>query len=244
MPVAQRTLAELESAVRDIGDMSDVENRRATVAVTPAMAAGILPAVLTSIANAYPHIEIHMKEADSSQIIALIDSGEVDLGVDAVVKSSPGITREVVGTFDMVYVCRDEFREVRFGGTAFSAEMDWADIPAAPLIGMSAGNPMQQIIDQRLMDLGRAIVQREAFSHLLTIVALVEAGHGAAILPAFVLPMCARFSVQATHLRRPSDSIDVYVARKSGRTNSEICTIFTEAVTLKLRSLVNAAAPG
>jgi DNA-binding transcriptional LysR family regulator len=59
-----------------------------------------------------------------------------------------------------------------------------------PLISLVPGNLVQQFIDKHLARAGVFIHPRAMFNYLDTMIAMVEAGEGVAVIPSFALPAC------------------------------------------------------
>lgn len=77
----------------------------------------------------------------------------------------------------------------------------------------------------------------DVFESILTLVEMVEAGHGAAILPSFVLPACSRYAVHVQKLVDPGVPVEFYVVRKKGRDPTPLSKAFVEAFAAHLGSI-------
>ena len=109
------------------------------------------------------------------------------------------------------------------------------DLAEVPLIGLPVGNPIQQLIDLRLREMGRANEARTTFNHLHSVVAMVEAGYGAAVMPAFVQGACSRYAVQVSVMTAPEVPLDFYALSRKGTHTTEAARAFLAAFTAQLR---------
>jgi DNA-binding transcriptional LysR family regulator len=211
-------ISELEAVIASIDRMSEQARRELTIAATPVMAASILPGICRDFSNTHPHVRLHVKDVGRKEILSLVESGEADLGLGAFFKPASGIARKRIGRFRLVYLTAASTGAYERAEEAKPSEIPWAMLPDEPLISLPSDNPIQQIIDGCLRDVGRSIEQRDICNNLLTFIALVEAGYGSAILPSFVLPMCERFQVKCQTLRSPVAPIDFFMVTKRDAT--------------------------
>ena len=86
-----------------------------------------------------------------------------------------------------------------------------------PLIGLAPENPVQQLIEEQLKRIGRADEERPAYENMQTVLAMVEAGFGVAVLPSFIAPACQRYRVSLSLLTEPEVSLSYYQITKKGR---------------------------
>ena len=93
----------------------------------------------------------------------------------------------------------------------------------------------QQLIDLRLREIGRANEARTTFNHLHSVVAMVEAGYGAAVMPAFVQGACSRYAVQVSVMTAPEVPLDFYALSRKGTHTTEAARAFLAAFTAQLR---------
>jgi len=111
----------------------------------------------------------------------------------------------------------------------------WTDLIGVPLIGLPVGNPIQQVIDFRLREIGRANEVRTSFNTLHSVVAMVEAGYGAAVMPAFVQGACSRYSVHVAVMTGPEVPLDFYAITRKGAEQTDAARAFLEDFTSQLR---------
>jgi LysR family transcriptional regulator, carnitine catabolism transcriptional activator len=96
----------------------------------------------------------------------------------------------------------------------------WSTLKREKLIALPAASPLQQLIDRHLARAG--VVSRRAFvlNSLETQIAMVSAGHGAAVIPSLGLPACRKRGVLVYRLTNPVVTVDYHVIHQRGRTLS------------------------
>jgi len=126
----------------------------------------------------------------------------------------------------------DETAELQTVGTA-----PWSALRGAELVGLPPGNPIQKVIDQHLAAIGRADAQRTAFNFFGTLISMVEAGFGTAVMPTFALAACRRHRVRTDVLTKPKVGLDFYRITKRGAHETEAMQAFVATLEKALPAL-------
>jgi DNA-binding transcriptional LysR family regulator len=109
------------------------------------------------------------------------------------------------------------------------ASITWSALKDETLITMPAESPLQQIIDRYLAKVGIPLEGRVVQNLLDTVIAMVEAGHGIAVIPSFGLPACRNRRVVMSRLINPVVSLDFHQIHNRGRklpSGAEDFTVF------------------
>jgi len=85
----------------------------------------------------------------------------------------------------------------------------WSALKGEPLVSLAPGNLVQQFIDRHLTRAGVFVHPRAVFNYLDTMIAMVEAGEGIAVIPSFVLPACRNRKVVMGTLSNPVVNLDL-----------------------------------
>ena len=236
LPVAERMLREWSDISGRLDKLSVDVAHTLTVAATPLVCSSVMPVVLNSLRQAQPDIEVVVRDVDRSQIEGLVLSGEADMALGILFKAASGIQRQRLHALPLVCVSP---REWPAGGSKprrlHRSHVSWADLAQVPLIGLPVGNPIQQVIDLRLREIGRANEARTTFHHLHSVVAMVEAGYGAAVMPAFVQGACSRYAVNVSVMTGPEVPLDFYAITRKGAEATDAARAFLAVFTAQLR---------
>src|SRR3989442_9607246 len=81
LPIADRSLLELEAAAAVIGRAASVADRRIAIGATPLIASKLLPSVISDYAAHSPGMKIVLHDGDRSRVVAMALSGEIDVGL-------------------------------------------------------------------------------------------------------------------------------------------------------------------
>lgn len=236
LPVAERMLREWADISGRLDKLSVDVAHTLTVAATPLVCSSVMPVVLKSLQQAQPDIAVVVRDVDRSQIEGLVLSGEADMALGILFKAASGIKRQRLLSLPLVCVSP---REWSAGGgrprRLQRSHVSWADLAQVPLIGLPVTNPIQQVIDLRLREIGRANEARATFHHLHSVVAMVEAGYGAAVMPAFVQGACSRYAVNVSVMTGPEVPLDFYAITRKGAETTDAARAFLAAFTAQLR---------
>ncbi len=236
VPVAERMLAEWSDITSRLDKLSVDVARTLSVAATPLVCSSVMPVVLKALQQTRPDIAVQARDVERSQIESLVLSGEVDMALGILVKAGSGIRRQRLLSLPLVCVSP---REWALGASpsrpARRSQVAWADLASVPLIGLPVANPIQQLIDLRLREIGRANEARTTFNNLHSVVAMVEAGYGAAVMPAFVQGACSRYAVNVSVMTGPEVPLDFYAVTRKGAEVTDAARAFVSAFTAQLR---------
>ncbi|MDB5797312.1 MAG: LysR family transcriptional regulator [Paucimonas sp.] len=215
VPVAARVLAELEAVSDSINRISTRARQILTVGATPLIASDVLPAASAVFTAQHPGINLRIRDLGRQQIQDEVANGTLDVGFGAFFKPASGLERVALAEFPLAFVCpassdADARRRA-------PRKMKWTELRDKPLIGLAPENPVQQMIEEHLRRAGRADEERPAYENMQTVLAMVEARFGVAVLPAFVAPACARYAVQLHLLIEPQVPLAFYQITRKGR---------------------------
>src|SRR5262249_13152978 len=91
---------------------------------------------------------------------------------------------------------------------------------------------LQQFVDKHLARAGVTYQPSLVLNYLHTLIAMVEAGVGAAIVPSFALSECRNHGLTVSHLVKPVVHLDAYQIRKGGRKLHPIAEEFSSFLQL------------
>lgn len=237
LPIATRVVAELDGARAAIDRLSDVESRTLVVGATPLVASCVMPAVCATFARLRPQVRVTVRDLGRREIEDGVRTGELDAGYGVFLDVASGVRRVRLSKTPLAVVAPDppEPGEPR----ARRERLRWADLGRRPLVALPTNNPIQQCVDAQLARVGQADGPRQAFNYLHTLLAMVEAGVGRAILPTFVAAATARYRVRLVPLTRPRIDIDFFEITRTGRPRSDVVAAFSHGLEASLLSLIH-----
>lgn len=236
LPVVERLVTELDDVAAQLGAEGDAARQTLRVAATPLVSSHLLPQVFASFRAAHPNVTLRLFDADLRDVEALVASGDADIGLGFFFRAGPGLERVPVGRFELMRVAPAD-AAAEGGSSRAAGTVPWSSLRGVPLIGLPAGNPIQKVIDRQLADLGVAGVQAGAFNFFGTLISMVEAGFGTAVMPTFAMAACHRHQVRTAVLAKPRVGMDFYRLSKRGVHETEAMRAFGAALAKALPAL-------
>jgi LysR family transcriptional regulator, carnitine catabolism transcriptional activator len=202
--VARRTLEELDAATSRIA-VARAANQSLSIGAPPVITADVLPQAIKEFQDQRPAVSVDVFDADLTMVRQRVEAGKLDMGLGFYPRVSRVFARPFF-RFNLM-VIRPE-SALSSAGTSVT----WSTLKREKLIALPAASPLQQLIDRHLARAG--VVSRRAF------VAMVSAGHGAAVIPSLGLPACRKRGVLVYRLTNPVVTVDYHVIHQRGRTLS------------------------
>lgn len=220
---AEAIIEEIDRAQKQVDADSAYERHVLKVAVTPVVAASLFPHIETRFAKVQPDVQLHVFDVAQGQIQGLVQSGEVDIGLSIYRKPSTSIELRELLRFPLLYIApKGTFRFDPVGPNY----LDWTDLPDMRLFSLAADLPLQQSIEAAMNASGKRFDVAGVRNNMQTIVAMVRAGHGAAILPSVVEPLCDSDHFDIARIADDSVRQPYYQVWKRGRHLPDIADPF------------------
>jgi DNA-binding transcriptional LysR family regulator len=176
--VAERVLNDLRISVRSMRELADQQRGQVIVASIMSVANGLLPRIIAEYHIARPAIELHVREGVHGAVLEDIRSGVADLGISYV--------DELPDTIAMVPLGREVFHAVmlRQHRLAPSQGVTMKQIAREPLVSLPNDSRTRRTIDAAASKQGITLQHAVTVTQFATMMSLVRAGLGVAIVPA------------------------------------------------------------
>jgi DNA-binding transcriptional LysR family regulator len=249
LPAALHAIGDIEEAAAQINEIGEKARHTLKLAATPLVSSNLLPVICQRFRARYPEVTVRLVDCDLKQVHALVDSGEVDMGLGFFFKAARGIERTLLHSFQLMRVePLDVDAEIKANKRAASSRgaqaakadtVPWSVLKDASLIGLPPDNPIQQLVESHLASINRGNEEKLSFNHLDTLIAMVGAGAGTAIVPSLAMLACRRHKVRANILSEPSVSLGLYRITKRGRAKAHAMLEFTDTLISSLPDLMD-----
>ncbi|RYH60253.1 MAG: LysR family transcriptional regulator, partial [Alcaligenaceae bacterium] len=103
------------------------------------------------------------------------------------------------------------------GRGGLQADRSWASIAGMPLVSLPVDNPIQAGVEKQLAQFGQRQGERLRVNLIGTVLAMVRAGHGHAVVPSFVRDACLQLGLGVSMLSTPSTHIALYLVSQRGK---------------------------
>jgi DNA-binding transcriptional LysR family regulator len=178
---AKRAVHEVELGLRRIQETTDLKRGRIFLACSTTVAATRLAKILAAFESDYPGIEVFVRELTSGDMHDSIRKGEVDFGIGPV-SDLPDFNCETILTENLYALVPKKLREV--GGSTITM----TELAQMPLLLLNLATALRVVVDDTAKQLGLELKTRYQFNQAQTLISMANAGLGAAVLPAVVLP--------------------------------------------------------
>lgn len=208
--VAQSVLQQLDDASAEVDTMGQKQRQQLRVAAPPLIASHLLPQALAQFRNDHPQVRIQLMDGSLTEVESLVESNAADIGLGFFFKGSTGLVRRHVGDFQLMKVSPAQTLPSRMG------RANWSTLNGQRLITLQTDNPIQRSISAHLAKAGVAVDDGFSVNFIATIISMVEAGFGTAVLPSFALGACRRHQVQVSLMNAPQLKLGLYSVSRRG----------------------------
>lgn len=225
LPVAERIVSELQALGAVLDGSEAAVRSRLLVAATPMISASLMPEVLRSFEHSHPGVQVQLADLEVGTVRQQVMDGAVDIGFGFFVKPAVGLQRQPLCKFRLMHASPPEAH-----GSGLADSRPWSSLRGTPLVSLPADNPIQVVIEQQLARLGRAHEERPRMNLIGTLIGMVRAGRGHAVIPSFALEECLRQGLGVAMLREPVVHLDLYQVTRRGAQAKPAALAFAAAL--------------
>jgi DNA-binding transcriptional LysR family regulator len=198
LPVAEKTLADLEAAVSASRDLATLRRGRVSVATSTVLAGTLLPWAIREFTARFPGVRCVLKDCAEQEIRQRVRAGDVDLGVGTALDPDPELAEVPLLEDSITLLCAERHP------LAAKRAVAWRELAEHPLIVLGAGSPLRTLVDRALADAGVRVEPAYEVSFSSTVISMAAAGLGVGALPFNARQVSPRVKVLARPLVRPS----------------------------------------
>jgi DNA-binding transcriptional LysR family regulator len=226
LPIARRIVADLASIDDEISGLDELLHGHVAVGATPSLSATLLPSVLGRFHRLHPGVVIRVSEQGSPQLLEALVGGTLDLALAIAPVATKGLTAVPLAEEELVVVSPPDH------SVASRPTVTVAELAAHPLVMFRPGYDLRTAtIDAFAEQRVEPTVAVEG-GEMGSVLALVAAGLGAAVVPGIVTTEVDRLKV--TRFAPPAPTRTIALVRRDDRTPSRaadaLATAFTEGI--------------
>ncbi|VCU68041.1 DNA-binding transcriptional activator GcvA [Pigmentiphaga humi] len=196
------------------------QTTRLTVGAPPTACAHLIVPLIAEFEKANPRVHVHVVDTDLGNIDRLVQAGSIDIGLGMFVRPTGSIRTSL---FKFTLVLASAAPRFQIGRTP----KRWADLVDAPLIGLPADYPFQQIVAGHLAEAGRSQGPRDLVNFIDTQISMAAAGRGVAIIPTTAINSCRNWPVKLEPIVDPTVEMDYFELRDKARVLPPCADAFT-----------------
>jgi DNA-binding transcriptional LysR family regulator len=212
---------DLDRSVLALRDAAQLESGDVTIGCVFSAVHHFLPAVIRSYREQHPNVLVRILEQGADGVLASVQHGEADFGINYIGMQEPDVDFTALLKEPYVLACRADH--------ALGARqvVRWDELAAWDQVRVSQASRNRIFIDQALTDLPPLPRPVCEVRHVSTLIGLVEAGLGVAVVPQLTLPRQPA-TVVGIRLERPTITRTIGIIQRTGRSLSPAADAFVE----------------
>jgi DNA-binding transcriptional LysR family regulator len=206
-------MAELDDVSRELGDRSQLRRGHVSIGTVPSISSLRLPAALAAFKARHPGITLELHEGSVSSIHADLRERTTDFAIAPAFGEPKDLKHELVLSDPFVAVLP---KKTAFQGPSISLpELAQYDQLAQP-----RDTAVRVCVEQAFRSAGLEFAPAIEVSHHQTVLNMVAAGLGAAVLPTICVPTSAQRGYQVVPLRPRGLAREICIVTVRGKTLS------------------------
>ncbi len=228
--MAERVLQDLTQLGASMLDLREQRQGQVRVAVTPAVAAALLPSAVRRFVHEYPGVRLVLEDCAPDQFIGLVISEQVDIGIGTPEYQSPEIAMRTLVDDRLCVVCPVDHPLAR------RRRVRWVDLRGLPLIAVRAGYGVRRSIEATAARAGVALNIAHEVAFLSSALWMTSCGLGVSIWPEALLRASPFDNLVARPLVAPAVSRSISLVSRQGRSLSPAAQAFVQTLESQLQA--------
>jgi DNA-binding transcriptional LysR family regulator len=198
----------------------------------PALASAVVPTVLAEFKKRNPHVRTVLFDEGDGLLIDRVLSEEAEFSISSFAHDPEAVAQFALHEDFVSVVC------ARSSPLASKDEVTWADLLEHPIINLSKGVALQQLIREFFPDVDRAFKPAYNVGFIDTALAMASQGLGVVILPGYLVKGNPHYtSLVAKKLHDPVVAQKLIIHTRAGRPLSKVAEEFLGMLRAHLRLL-------
>lgn len=224
----QTVIRELADVSRELGDRSALRGGHVSIGTVPSISSLKLPAVLGEFKSRYPNVTLELHEGPINQIHQHLRERVTDFAVAPLHEDS----REL----DHTPIIDDRF--VAILPRSIAANRKYITLKALnqfDQLALSHETAVRTTVEVAFRNAGLRYLPKIELTHHQTVISMVEAGLGAAILPMICVPKDGSANYQVVPIRPANIKRQICIVTLSGKKLSPVAQTCADQIALALR---------
>jgi len=208
---ARSLLDDLENSLLSMREVAASQMGEVVIACVPSAAYYFLPKVLAEFHKQYPRIRVRIIDDSANGVLASVTRGEAEFGINITGNQEPDIDFQRILTESFVVACR------RDHPLASRSTVSWAEIGQYDYMTVDRSSGNRLLLDLALAHTSLNLAWCYEARHVSTLIGLVEAGLGIAVVPRLSMPADEHPTLISVSLTDPAVERMVGLVRRRGR---------------------------
>jgi DNA-binding transcriptional LysR family regulator len=208
---ARSLLDDLEHSLLSMREVAASQMGEVVIACVPSAAYYFLPRVLAEYHKQYPRIRVRIIDDSANAVLASVTRGEADFGINIIGNQEPDVDFQGILTESFVVACRREHP------LASKRSVNWVELAQYDYMTVDRSSGNRLLLDLALAQTDVNLAWCYEAKHVSTLIGLVEAGLGIAVVPRLSMPAADHPTLTSVPLTDPSVERMVGLVRRRGR---------------------------
>jgi DNA-binding transcriptional LysR family regulator len=208
---ARALLDELEDSLLSMREVATSQVGEVVIACIPSAVYYFLPQVLKEYHAQYPKIRVRIIDDAANAALESVTRGEADFGLNIIGTQEPELEFQAILSESFVVACRSDHP------LAVKRQVTWAELDQYDYMTVDKSSGNRLLLDNALATAKARPSWRYEARHISTLVGMVEAGLGIAVVPRLSMPMGKHPTLISIPLVDPSVERTVGLIRRRGR---------------------------
>lgn len=208
---ARALLDDLEDSLLSMREVASSQVGEVVIACIPSAVYYFLPQVLKEYHAQYPRIRVRILDDGANAVLESVSRGEADFGISIIGTQEPEIEFQSILSESFVVACRSDHP------IAVKRQVTWGELDQYDYMTVDKSSGNRLLLDNALATAKARPSWRYEARHISTLVGMVEAGLGIAVVPRLSMPMGKHPTLVSIPLVEPSVERTVGLIRRRGR---------------------------
>lgn len=208
---AAKILDDIDRAAREAQGLAHRERGRVSIAAPPLLSALVVPAAMAEFRAKYPGIQVVLADLRTDQIVSRVRSGEVDCGLGTFRSGEDGISATPIARDSLRLFCAKDHP------LAEAERVRWQDLGPFPLIALTRESGIRLRVEIGFERAKLPFAPAYEVSLVTTVLAMVEAKLGIAVLPAYAWAAMRDRQIRTVPLIEPTLTRDILLITNASR---------------------------
>ena len=208
---ARALLDDLENSLLSMQAVAASQLGEVVIACVPSAVYYFLPKVLRDYHEQYPRIRVRIIDDSANAVLESVARGEADFGINIIGTQEPEIEFQAILKEPFVAACR------RDHPLASKRKVTWAELGQYDFMTVDKSSGNRLLVDLALANSNVRPSWCFEARHVSTLLGLVEAGLGVAVVPRLSMPQGEHATLAMVELVEPTVDRTVGLIRRRGR---------------------------
>jgi DNA-binding transcriptional LysR family regulator len=178
----RQILEELDSALLGVRGVADKRMSEVTIACIPSTVNYFLSRVILRYSERYPKVRVRVFDDSANEVLMAVARGEADFGINFIGAQENDVEFEPLFEERFVAACRRDHPLAR------KRQVKWSELAQYDYISVGKKSGNRLLLDQALAGVTGQPQSIYETQHGTTMIGLVEAGLGVAVVPSMAMP--------------------------------------------------------